>query len=103
HSTHLPPTHTPTPTRRSSDLQYGEHRQVHPLARHHHEIQTDQDSQRQKQPVETIRIVTSFQLCAFRQVLLCQRIVVRRHRLKSSDRKSTRLNSSHVKISYAVF
>src|SRR5436309_15952963 len=28
---------------------------------------------------------------------------IREQRRKSSDRKSTRLNSSHVKISYAVF
>src|SRR5690606_41745863 len=29
--------------------------------------------------------------------------MVRAHRIAASDRKSTRLNSSHVKISYAVF
>src|SRR5699024_12557187 len=39
---------------------------------------------------------------AARSVLTC-RTSVRDHRSLSADRKSTRLNSSHVSISYAVF
>src|SRR5690606_40105378 len=35
--------------------------------------------------------------------LLCGEAVLRHHALDELDRKSTRLNSSHVKISYAVF
>src|SRR5690606_41181109 len=36
-------------------------------------------------------------------MLACQRSTIKSAALASRDRKSTRLNSSHVKISYAVF
>src|SRR5690606_18735197 len=38
-----------------------------------------------------------------RLVLLLDELGIRRRRVGPQDRKSTRLNSSHVKISYAVF
>src|SRR5690606_42117035 len=40
---------------------------------------------------------------SWRQYLLHKRYSFQKHRCFWKDRKSTRLNSSHVKISYAVF
>src|SRR5699024_11715474 len=44
------------------------------------------------------QIISLFQIFYF--LLCCRKII---HKLFYSDRKSTRLNSSHVSISYAVF
>src|SRR5207302_11443446 len=57
------------------------------------------------------RSVFELRIIAWNGLELCSRVremsvmFIRRHVIfiKSSDRKSTRLNSSHVKISYAVF
>src|SRR5690606_41375096 len=51
------------------------------------------------QDIERIRILADFTSLALRRALLVQETELRRR----EDRKSTRLNSSHVKISYAVF
>src|SRR5690606_40772460 len=54
-----------------------------------------QQNLRQNRAVQVVRL--------HRQSLLAEEEPVRIGRLHVGDRKSTRLNSSHVKISYAVF
>src|SRR5690349_24651583 len=44
-----------------------------------------------------------FEPCSFQDVAVDDRTVALEHGRQSEDRKSTRLNSSHVEISYAVF
>src|SRR5207249_10123428 len=79
------------PTRRSSDLD-------------RREAERDQDDQRVLEDVVVER-AQRLRDEERREAPLPQQaeLVVRRLRLRFSDRKSTRLNSSHVSISYAVF
>src|SRR5690606_41732606 len=74
------------PTRRSSDL--GGDRHVHAVADEHGRA-------RERRQVQAPALDRAVQL--LRQPLGGER------RRRREDRKSTRLNSSHVKISYAVF
>src|SRR5690606_40530952 len=79
------------PTRRSSDL--GAHLAVVPVARHEHEHRD-----------KTVEAIAAHQHPHARALLELQyRQRKTEQRIFIEDRKSTRLNSSHVKISYAVF
>src|SRR5690606_41260367 len=90
-------THQPFPTRRSSDLFENPGRRVTGM-------QVIQVAPVAGQQVEAAVILNAS--CHLRQVLLGRALAAQeaRHELApGADRKSTRLNSSHVKISYAVF
>src|SRR5690606_41641720 len=88
----------PCPTRRSSDLvfyvQYA-HARTHQVARNARESGVD----RGEFEPETLTHETESVLLG----LLAEFPRIVAHSAQLRDRKSTRLNSSHVKISYAVF
>src|SRR5207302_7864644 len=85
----------PFPTRRSSDLG---------LAR----LDAGDDLDAVAEPIADLQLARAQVVAlddeyAVDAVAVLNRVVRQRHHLVDSDRKSTRLNSSHVKISYAVF
>src|SRR5699024_12695640 len=85
-----PPPDLPSfPTRRSSDLLVGGATKVHPAARAGLRIAE----------VTTAQDLTEIIVAAG----LAQNLAALRVLATEGDRKSTRLNSSHVSISYAVF
>src|SRR5438067_10751105 len=84
-----PPISTLFPTRRSSDLRADLIRAA--ARRHFAEHGYDAASMRDIAADAGITIATLYFRCATKEQLLFE------------DRKSTRLNSSHVSISYAVF
>src|SRR5690606_41459133 len=95
-----PPTLPSFPTRRSSDLFHGTRRTVeaHALDR------TDLHLYGKHVAVDFLAFLRGQETFASMEELLGQFAEdLRRARELTADRKSTRLNSSHVKISYAVF
>src|SRR5690606_39781747 len=85
------------PTRRSSDLELGERAAVPHRGRHLDHIATG--AERRSGCIQQNRPHVIARSRLRRRIPPSQREV----RVEGVDRKSTRLNSSHVKISYAVF
>src|SRR5690606_42144153 len=90
-----PPTSTLFPTRRSSDLY--EHGELKAIAYDENGVVIATDVRRSFGDAERIR------LKADKEKLVANGTDLLFIEISMEDRKSTRLNSSHVKISYAVF
>src|SRR5690606_41454626 len=87
------------PTRRSSDLYYTADRVVRHLKEEKDytiDLKTNQVSLTEEGVKKVERFLDIENLYDLKNITL-------NHHIQQADRKSTRLNSSHVKISYAVF
>src|SRR5690606_39826021 len=97
-STRPPPSPTLFPTRRSSDLAVGELDSART---------SDSDSAegkiRQRSSAPSSAVSTSIWCSAPNRIFVVPIVEDHVSEVDERDRKSTRLNSSHVKISYAVF
>src|SRR5690606_41590385 len=80
------------PTRRSSDL----HRRLQVRNTHGHHVRDPAAEAKTDDPHVSRAARVGFQV-------IVSRYEIFKHLVPVTDRKSTRLNSSHVKISYAVF
>src|SRR5207302_2389452 len=100
----LPPPRPPLfPYRRSSDLRCGSQTPKESLMSTFRLLLTASPSSFRRLFRESLAEVTSVVVMLFTVSLGLMSQVAPTTKLSGEDRKSTRLNSSHVKISYAVF